>query len=75
MVSQESLVRQIRQEFREMPGLCLTLSQVRRLWRMDDRTCRAVIERLVAEGFLQLTPTGACVSAGVTEARRLMRPA
>lgn len=75
MVSQESLVRQIRKEFREMPGLCLTFSQVRRLWRMDDRSCRAVVEQLLAEGFLQLTSTGACVSAAVTEARRLTRPA
>jgi hypothetical protein len=75
MESQESLVRQIRNEFREMPGLCLTLTQVRRLWRMDDRTCRAVVERLLEEGFLQVTPTGAYVSVAVTEARRLLRPA
>ena len=58
-----------------MPGLCLTLSQVRRLWRMDDRTCRVVVEQLLAEGFLQLTSTRAYVSVAVTEARRLTRTA
>lgn len=34
-------------EYREMPGLALTLDQARRLWGYDDVTCRRVAEALV----------------------------
>ena len=47
-----ALARRIRSEFQEMPCLRLTLPQAARFWSVDPDTCRAVLETLVAEGFL-----------------------
>jgi hypothetical protein len=48
----------IRGEFNEMPGLCLTLQQARRLWSLDDATCGRVLDDLMTEGFLRRSQTG-----------------
>jgi hypothetical protein len=48
----EALVARVRGEFREMPGLRLTLAQARRLWQVDAATCTLVLQVLVEEGFL-----------------------
>ncbi len=40
-------------EYREMPGLALTFNQAQRLWGCDERTCRAVVDLLVARGVLR----------------------
>jgi hypothetical protein len=45
-------------EYREMPGLSLTRTQAQRLWHLDEHTCRMVLTRLVATGFLRLTAKG-----------------
>ena len=42
------LADRIRGEFIEMPGLQLTMKQAARLWGMEQTTCRAVIDALVA---------------------------
>jgi hypothetical protein len=42
----------VRGEFREMPGLTLTLAQARRLWSLDTATCTEVLSQLVNSGFL-----------------------
>jgi hypothetical protein len=47
------LIARIRGEFREMPGLSLTIDQARRLWGCDAVTCRHVIDMLVASGQLR----------------------
>lgn len=59
-----ALLRRIRAEFFEMPGLQLTLWQACRLWGIDAQTCVRAIARLRAEGFLRRTPDGlyACES-------------
>ena len=54
----ESVVRRIRGEFREMPGLRLTPAQAMRLWGLEHDTCTTVIERLVASAFLRWTRGG-----------------
>jgi hypothetical protein len=59
----EAIVRRIREEFREMPGLRLTLAQATRLWGLEHEMCRAVIERLVASAFLRWTPAGTITRA------------
>jgi len=41
-----------------MPGLSLTHVQAQRLWQLDEGTCRSVLARLVAAGFLQVTSKG-----------------
>lgn len=40
-------------EYREMPGLALTIRQASRLWGCDVATCRKVIEALVARRALR----------------------
>ena len=47
------LVSRILGEYREMPGLALTLDQAQRLWGCDAATCRSVIDLLVAHGALR----------------------
>ena len=59
----ELVVRRVREEFREMPGLRLTPAQATRLWGLEHDTCRAVIESLVAAAFLRWTATGAVTRA------------
>jgi hypothetical protein len=47
-----TLENRVRGEFREMPGMRLSFDQAVRLWALDRHTCQAVLERLVAVGFL-----------------------
>jgi len=47
------LVSRILGEYREMPGLALTLDQAQRLWGYDAATCGSVIDLLVAHGVLR----------------------
>ena len=54
-------VHLIQAEYLEMPGLQLTRAQVRRLWGLEDRTCDAVLEQLLAVHFLKRTPRDAYV--------------
>ena len=54
----EMVVRRVREEFREMPGLRLTPAQATRLWGLELETCHAVIESLVATAYLRWTATG-----------------
>src|SRR4051812_7994252 len=55
----EPIVRRVREEFREMPGLRLTPAQARRLWGVEQEICRAVIDVLVAAAYLRWTAAGA----------------
>jgi hypothetical protein len=48
----QRLVQRIRAEYLEMPGMNLTLQQVRRLCGIEEPICRAVLESLVEAGFL-----------------------
>jgi hypothetical protein len=63
-VELERMISRIREEFREMPGLRLTPAQATRLWGMEQATCAAVIERLVAADYLRWTNAGAITRAG-----------
>lgn len=58
------LVRVIRAEYLEIPGLHLTKPQVQRLWGLDPTTCGALLDALVAAQFLARTPQGGYVLAG-----------
>jgi hypothetical protein len=49
----------VRGEFREMPGLTLTLAQAGRLWSLDTPTCSEVLSQLVQAGYLCRNATGA----------------
>jgi diguanylate cyclase (GGDEF)-like protein/PAS domain S-box-containing protein len=54
-------VARIRDDYREMPGLRLTLAQACRLWQMDAPTGEAVLRTLLEERFLVRTVDGAFV--------------
>ena len=47
------LVSRVLAEYREMPGLLLTLPQACRLWNTDPATVRVVFELLVVRGSLR----------------------
>ena len=57
----QEVVRRIRGEFLEMPGLRLTPEQARRLWRLDETACQAILGALVDARFLSKTRDGAFV--------------
>jgi Fic family protein len=59
----DHLVARIRGEFVEMPGLHLTLAQAQRLWGLDERTCREVLDALVDMRFLARRRNGAFARA------------
>ena len=52
------LLRRIKAEYIEMPGLRLTVAQAGRLWGLDVPACLDLLERLITERFLQLRPDG-----------------
>ena len=54
----ERLVRRIRAEFLEMPGLCLTIEQAQRLWSLEPRTCETLLRSLIDSRFLCRTDRG-----------------
>lgn len=58
----DALLARIRGEYREMPGLRLTVAQGCRLCQLDAPTCTAVMEELVVQGFRMRTRDGAFVA-------------
>jgi hypothetical protein len=58
-----ALVERVRGEFTEMPGMQLTLAQATKLWNLDQKSCRQVIDALVDAAFLRWTPSGTIVRA------------
>ena len=54
----EMLVKHVRAEYREMPGLRLTFEQIRRLWMLDRATCDALVSRLTEARILVRTAGG-----------------
>jgi hypothetical protein len=57
----ETVVRRVREEFLEMPGLRLTPDQATRLWGLDHDVCRQVIDSLIQREFLRWTSAGSLV--------------
>jgi len=58
-----ALTERVRGEFNEMPGLQLTIPQAARLWGLEIADCHDVVNTLVDEAFLRLTPGGMIVRA------------
>ncbi|MEW6322903.1 MAG: hypothetical protein AB1635_17680 [Acidobacteriota bacterium] len=59
MTGHRSLLTRVRAEFREMPGMRLTIRQAQRLWHLPEAECRRILEALVAERALVRRPDGA----------------
>jgi DNA-binding IclR family transcriptional regulator len=53
-----ALVRRIRGEYQEMPGLTLTIPQAALLFGVRESTCVRLLRALVEEGFLRQTSAG-----------------
>lgn len=53
------LVRQVKQEYLEIPGLVLTARQASRLWNIDVAQCQELLAALAREQFLHETRGGA----------------
>jgi hypothetical protein len=49
----------VREEYLEIPGLCLTKEQFQRLWSLDPSTCDALLDELVDTRFLWRKQDGA----------------
>jgi hypothetical protein len=54
----EQLVRRIKSEYIEMPGLRLTTEQGARLWGIGVEQCGHVLKVLERRGFLAMRPDG-----------------
>jgi hypothetical protein len=57
------VLRRVRAEYDEMPGLHLTDKQAARLWGCDAESCRAVLAALEGSGFLVRSRVGGFVRA------------
>ncbi len=64
-------IERIDSEYREMPGLRLTLAQAARFWGLQAPQCHALLGALVERGRLVETPDGVyCVAGDLRRARR-----
>ena len=54
----ETLRARIEAEYREMPGLSLTVAQASRLWALDKERCSEVLANLIDAGFLRCSADG-----------------
>jgi hypothetical protein len=51
-MSTARLLARIRREFKDHPGIVVTLPQAQSLWSLDKTHCTRALEALMAEGFL-----------------------
>ena len=58
---QVEVLRRVKGEFIEMPGLRLTIAQAQRLWGLDRAVCDSLLAALVDAKFLLRTRDGAFV--------------
>lgn len=56
----EAIVR-VEAEYREMPGLSLTLAQATRLWGLDRRTCELALANLLERRVLKRAVDGSYI--------------
>jgi hypothetical protein len=53
-----AMLRRIRGEFLEMPGLKLTIAQASRLWHLDRASSEQLLDALVLDGVLHRKADG-----------------
>ena len=71
----DALLKRIRAEYLEMPGLRLTREQAQRLWGVDAALCQLMLDALVDEQFLCIRPNGAYARAADGAERPSLRSA
>jgi hypothetical protein len=47
------VIRRVQADYREMPGLSVTLKQGCRLWSLSPASCVSVLDQLIAKGTLK----------------------
>jgi hypothetical protein len=52
------LLARVRGEYRELPGMRLTIEQAMRLWDLDRQACARIFDLLVASHDLEIDGTG-----------------
>ena len=57
-VSAAQVLRRVRAEYLEMPGLSLTAAQIQRLCGVDQGVCETALRILVESGFLSMRADG-----------------
>jgi DNA-binding IclR family transcriptional regulator len=60
-VVDQRVLRRIRAEYLEMPGMKLRIEQVQRLCAIEPTMCKLVLDALVKVGFLSLRSDGSYV--------------
>ncbi len=55
---EDALIGRVRGEYREMPGMRLTIEQAMRLWNLDRQACTKMLGALVASHFLEVDEHG-----------------
>ena len=58
LIARKALLRRIRSEFEEMPGLTLTLPQAGKLFGVTSDACARIFSQLSEEGLLQPSRSG-----------------
>ena len=56
--TEDALLARARGEYREMPGMRLTIEQAMRLWDLDRQTCQSLLSSLVEARFLEVDALG-----------------
>ena len=68
------LLRRVRSEFLEMPGLRLTPAQAARLWSLDRGTSERILDGLTTAGFLWRNSNGAYLRSSAASALASFQP-
>ena len=68
-VHNDAVLRRVKGEYNEMPGLRLTAAQAQRLWGLDRVSCTALLDALVDAKFLARTRDGAFVRFDISSPR------
>lgn len=58
IITRDHMLRRIRGEYLEMPGLRLTRRQAQRLWGLDEQTCAQLLDSLTEAKFLHRKDDG-----------------
>ncbi len=54
----DDVLKRVRGEYHEMPGMCVTPMQAQRLWGLDSATCEVVLTTLLERGVVRRTSRG-----------------
>lgn len=65
-----ALVRRIREEFEDLPGMCLTIGQAVRLYSLPTDACERILTELERDGVVALNAAGHYVNRKTMECWR-----